>query len=126
MVSVVMQMTSLTHRLQILVAAILRRVIEMCCRDPHDRVRSIRDTVVKIRTTALMCVASAFTFAFTAPSRAVLDPARDVRPVLWVTIFVLGANWHQQKSFGKITFGGISRDLNSAAISSTGHPAIPQ
>lgn len=95
MLPVVMQMAALTHRSQVVVTAVFRRVIQMRRRQNYSRTGAVRRPTVDVRTAVPMGVAAAFagTFASTLSS-AESDALGDGFPVFRVSVSIFGSDRH--------------------------------
>lgn len=79
---VVVQVTPLTHRLQVLRPAVFRRVIEVCRRKHDGGASTISLTAVDVRTASFVRTSAAFPFAFASPASALKpNPAAELVPV---------------------------------------------
>lgn len=95
MLTVVMQMTALTHRSQVVVTAVFRGVIQMRCCQDNLRARAVRRPTVDVRTAAFVGVSTAFAGAFAAPASSVeSDALGDGFPVFRVPVSVLRSDRH--------------------------------
>ena len=83
--AVVVQVTALTHRLEIVVSAFLRCVIQMSHGQHDNRPRTICLTAVDVRTAAIMCPPATH-----SPSHSQRPPARSKRMRLLISAQLAG------------------------------------
>jgi hypothetical protein len=82
MISVVVEVTSLAHRLEVLVAAILGRVIQVSGGEHDNRAGPVCQTAVDVRAPAFMRTAAALSLALaTAASPLEANPTAQRLPV---------------------------------------------